>query len=125
MNLNCTLSDTIARLNNARNSDHTVISTITSKKNTAVLQTLLNNRVIQGFTVIDERTTRVHLYPAGGFRKIRTRSTPGRVMHLKARNIPATREHGLQIISTSAGVMTTKEARARGIGGKLVLQVFF
>jgi small subunit ribosomal protein S8 len=124
MNLNCTLSDAIARINNAKNADSTTVSTITSKKTTAILQALSDHRIIKGFVVVNDRITEVQLYPTGGFRKLRICSTPGRVMHLKARNLLPTREHGFQLISTSAGIMTTKEARNRGIGGKLVLQIW-
>ena len=52
-------------------------------------------------------------------------SKPGRRVYVKAADIPTVkRGRGIVIITTSQGVMTGQEARARGLGGELIGEVY-
>src|ERR1043165_2343261 len=52
-------------------------------------------------------------------------STPGRRVYVGAGEIPTVRHgRGIVIITTSQGVMTGQEARARGLGGELIGRVY-
>ncbi len=52
-------------------------------------------------------------------------SKPGRRMYAKRDDIPRVLGgRGIMIVSTSAGVMTGYEARARGLGGELICKVW-
>jgi small subunit ribosomal protein S8 len=52
-------------------------------------------------------------------------SKPGRRLYVNADTIPTVkRGRGIVIISTSSGVMTGKEAKAKRLGGELIGQVY-
>ena len=52
-------------------------------------------------------------------------SKPGRRLYIRANSIrPVLSGSGFAIISTSQGLMTSKEARKKGIGGELVCKVW-
>lgn len=52
-------------------------------------------------------------------------STPGRRRYLSSSEIrPIRNGYGIGIISTSHGVMTTKEAKEKGIGGEYICEVY-
>ncbi len=52
-------------------------------------------------------------------------SKPGRRIYARADEIPTVRTgRGLVIVSTSAGIMTGKEARTKGVGGELICKVY-
>lgn len=53
--------------------------------------------------------------------QIRKISTPGRRIYVKREKIPVIlRGYGLAIISTSQGILTNKEAKAKGVGGEYI-----
>jgi small subunit ribosomal protein S8 len=52
-------------------------------------------------------------------------SRPGRRVYAERKKIPYVRNgFGVAILSTSRGVMTDKKARARGVGGEVVCEVW-
>jgi len=52
-------------------------------------------------------------------------STPGRRLYSSADEIPVVkRGRGIVIVSTSKGVMTGKDAKAKRLGGELICKVF-
>lgn len=57
--------------------------------------------------------------------EIKRLSKPGRRHYVNAREMPQVkRGRGVLIISTSRGLMTGEEARAQGVGGELICQVY-
>jgi small subunit ribosomal protein S8 len=51
-------------------------------------------------------------------------STPGRRMYVNATEIPKVRQgKGIVIVSTSHGVMTGEQAKAKNLGGELICKV--
>lgn len=57
--------------------------------------------------------------------EIKRLSKPGRRAYTNAREIPSVkRGRGVLIISTSKGLMTGEEAKAKGVGGELICQVY-
>lgn len=57
-------------------------------------------------------------------RTIKRVSTPGRRVYRKAGELPRVlSDLGIAIVSTSAGVMTNKEARKRKLGGEILCEV--
>jgi small subunit ribosomal protein S8 len=57
--------------------------------------------------------------------EIKRLSKPGRRAYANAREIPQVRRgRGILIISTSKGLMTGEEAKAQGVGGELICQVY-
>ncbi len=52
-------------------------------------------------------------------------STPGRRLYAKAGKIPTVkRGRGIVVVSTSAGVMTGSQAKAKKLGGELICRVY-
>ncbi|OGY41679.1 MAG: 30S ribosomal protein S8 [Candidatus Buchananbacteria bacterium RBG_13_39_9] len=52
-------------------------------------------------------------------------SKPGQRVYISKNNIPSIlNNYGIAIISTSAGLMTNKEARRKGIGGEILCEVW-
>jgi small subunit ribosomal protein S8 len=57
-----------------------------------------------------------------GMRRV---SRPGQRHYVPAKQVPRVRNGlGIAIISTSQGVMTDKEARAKGVGGEVLCEVW-
>lgn len=58
-------------------------------------------------------------------RSIKRVSTPGRRVYRKAGELPRVlSDIGIAIVSTSAGVMTNKEARKRKLGGEVLCEIY-
>lgn len=58
-------------------------------------------------------------------RSIQRVSTPGRRVYRKATELPRVlSDQGIAIISTSAGMMTNKEARKRKLGGEVICEIY-
>ncbi len=58
-------------------------------------------------------------------RDIKRISKPGRRVYAVKTELPRVlNDLGIAIVSTSAGLMTNKEARKRGLGGEVVCEVF-
>lgn len=52
-------------------------------------------------------------------------SKPGRRVFTPKTGLPRVlNDHGIAVVSTSAGMMTNKEARKRGLGGEIVCEVY-
>ena len=52
-------------------------------------------------------------------------SKPGRRVYATKTELPKVlNDHGIAVVSTSAGLMTNKEARKRGLGGEVVCEVY-
>ena len=52
-------------------------------------------------------------------------SKPGRRVYATKAELPKVlNDHGIAVVSTSAGLMTNKEARKRGLGGEIVCEIY-
>jgi small subunit ribosomal protein S8 len=59
------------------------------------------------------------------FESIRRISKPGRRMYAKSGELPTVRSgNGIAVISTSQGIMTNVEAKARKLGGEIICEIF-
>ncbi len=76
----------------------------------------------QGMLRIEFKSTKGKIKPLNNLKRI---SKPGRRVYIQAEEIkPFLRGLGISVISTSKGVMTDKEAKKKGIGGEVLLQVW-
>ncbi len=56
---------------------------------------------------------------------IKRESKPGHRLYVKAEDMPRVlNDYGVAIVSTSAGLMTNKDARKQGIGGEIICSIF-
>ncbi len=52
-------------------------------------------------------------------------SKPGRRYYVKAKDIPTVKHgRGIVVVSTSKGIMTGQEAKAKSVGGELICKVY-
>jgi small subunit ribosomal protein S8 len=59
------------------------------------------------------------------FESIRRVSKPGRRVYAKSEELPTVRSgNGIAVISTSQGIMTNVEAKARKLGGEIICEIF-
>jgi small subunit ribosomal protein S8 len=125
------IADMLSRIRNAIAAGKTAVNLPHSKIKQAVAELLAENGFLQSVKVVE----------AGGHKQlevaIRTEdsnaaiseisrlSTPGRRLYVRADAIPKVKGgRGLVILSTSRGIMTGDQARAKKIGGELICQVY-
>ncbi len=62
---------------------------------------------------------------AGAITSVRRVSKPGQRVYQKKADLPRVLSgYGLAVVSTSAGLMTNKDARQRGLGGEIICEIF-
>ena len=66
-----------------------------------------------------------YLGKAPSIRSLIRVSTPGRRVYRKAGELPRVlSDQGIAIVSTSAGILTNKEARKRKLGGEVLCEIY-
>jgi small subunit ribosomal protein S8 len=126
------IADFLTCVRNAIRAKHRKVDVSASRVKTELAKVLLRERFINNFKVIEDSkqgVLRIYLKYAGddasvvtGIRRI---STPGRRVYVRKDGIPRVMGGlGTSIVSTSRGLMTDREARAAGLGGELVCQVW-
>ena len=61
----------------------------------------------------------------GALSDVKIISRPSRRMYIKARDVKLVRSgYGLAIVSTSKGIMSSKEAKKLGLGGEMICEVW-
>ena len=108
-----------------------------SKEKEKILETLKKEKYLKNLKTIEKdkkKTIQIRLLyidelPAINF--IKRISKPGRRIYAKPTEFKQVlafgktkRDYGSTIVSTSKGVMTTKEAKKKNIGGELILKVY-
>ena len=123
------IADLLTRLRNGASRRFTRVDAPLSRLKVGVAIVLQREGYLRDFEVIPEsRTLRLHLKygPKGecAFRTIRRVSRPGRRVYAGARALPRPlRGLGLSVVSTPLGVLSDREARARGVGGEVLAVV--
>ena len=126
------VGDFLTCVRNAIRAKHRRVDVRASRLKTEIAKVLLRERFISNYKVIEDRkqgVLRVYLKYSGedesvitGVRRV---STPGRRVYVGKDRIPRVMGGlGTSIVSTSRGLMTEREARAAGLGGELVCQVW-
>jgi len=124
------IADLLTRIRNAQLAKHDKVTVKTSRLRTEILRILKEEGYIEDFVVTDggfavaEVSLRYYKNEAV-IRNISRESKPGRRVYVKHRAIPEVLGGlGLCIVSTSHGVMSGKEARAKKLGGELLCTVY-
>jgi small subunit ribosomal protein S8 len=130
--LNDPISDYLNRIRNALGADHPEVEIPASRLKKEMTRILAEQGYIAGFEVeptrvgesirirlkyTDDREPVIH-----GIRRV---SRPGRRRYVGGGEVPKVQGGmGTAIVSTSTGVMTGHEARAKGVGGEVVAYVW-
>lgn len=125
------LGDMLIRIQNALMAGHQSVVIPHSKMKEAVAQILVDNQYVSEMKVVDSKPQKgleltlryVGKLPAiSGVKRV---SKPGRRLYAGAKQAPETLGgYGVTILTTSKGVMTSKDARKQNVGGEVLCQVW-
>jgi len=129
------IGDMLTRIRNASRVHFKSVDIFFSRINRDIAKVLLDSGYIEGYEIKKGEgdkvwdVLRVHLKYTedkkpvlAGLRRI---SKPGRRVYVHKDEIPKVLNgYGISIITTSKGVMTDREARARNVGGEILCSVW-
>jgi small subunit ribosomal protein S8 len=125
------IADMLARIRNAAQARHRRVDMPISKLKAEIARILKENHFIHDYKLLDDGAhgqLRVYLkyyQEKPVIRNLRRVSKPGLRKYAGARELPRVRGGlGIAIVSTSQGVMTDKEARAKNVGGEVLALVW-
>jgi len=126
------LGDMLTRIRNAQMRQKTKVSTPASKLRQRVLDVLVSEGYIRGYTTVEfeggKSELEIELKYFDGepvIREIQRVSKPGRRVYASVKNIPRIHNGlGVSIVSTPKGVMADHDARDNNVGGEVLCRVF-
>ena len=130
MSMNDPISDMLTRIRNGQSSNKKTVTMPSSSAKKAIAEVLKNEGYIIDFELITENSIDnlvIQLKYHQGLpviEDIQRSSRPGLRVYKNKEDLPQVLGGlGVAIISTSAGVMSDKEAREKGIGGEVICTV--
>lgn len=126
------IADCFARIRNASSASHDSVRMMYSRMKESIVKILKDEGLISDFEVSTEggkKYLTVHLrYEDSGkpmIQKLKRLSKPGQRMYRSApKKLEVRSGLGFQILSTSKGLMTDREAIEKKIGGELVAEIW-
>ena len=127
------IADYLTRIRNAIRAGHKIVEIPASNLKKEITKILFDKGYILSYKFDDDGpqgTIKIALkyHPitnVPAIKGIERVSKPGHRKHVNKDNLPRVLNGlGIAIISTSQGVMTDKEARAKGIGGEVICYVY-
>lgn len=127
------IADLLTRIRNAQGAGHSSMVVPHSKLKLEVVRILKAEGFLEGF--VDERGDgrqgflkiflKYDSFRLGSIRGLTRISSPGRRVYVGRDELPRVRNGlGVAILTTPAGVMTDRQARAAGIGGEVLCHVW-
>ena len=133
MTMSDPIADMLTRIRNANSAKHDTLDVSSSKMKLAIAKILLDEGYIKSYELLDNGNFKdIHItlkYGADKNEKIITGlkriSKPGLRIYASKDELPRVLGGlGIAIVSTSAGVITDKEARKKNIGGEVICYVW-
>lgn len=126
------IADLLTRVRNAIQAKHDVVEIPASKEKTEIARILKEEGFIRDYLVsgegIEKTITIVLKYGPNNERVIsglKRISKPGKRVYAKTNEVPRVLNGlGIAIISTSEGMLTDKQARAKHVGGEVLAYVW-
>lgn len=126
------VAEFLTRIRNAGAAKHEKVDVPASKLREGVATVLKDAGYVKNFKVVKDGKQgmmRVYLaYKTDGthaITSVRRSSRPGRRYYVSSDNIPSVRSgYGMAILSTSSGIMGSKEATAKGLGGEVLCTLY-
>ena len=126
------IADMLTRIRNALAARHAKVDVPGSKLKTEIARILKDEGFILNYKLVDEgaiRTIRLYLkYTSGNvpvISHIERVSTPGCRIYVGKSDVPRVLGGlGINILTTSRGVMTGHEARKTGVGGEVLCRIW-
>jgi small subunit ribosomal protein S8 len=123
-----TIADLLTRIRNALRARKDKVSVPYSKGKEAILENLKKKHFINGFEVTKDGThsnLEIELNVERPDLELNRVSKPGQRIYIKSTEIKKIHGGlGIQIISTSKGVMTGEEAKKMKLGGELICEIY-
>jgi len=128
MNLTDPIADMLTRIRNANSSRHESVLVPKSNVKMAIAKILLEEGYIKDVKE-DDRNIVITLKYVGNKQRVisglKRISKPGLRVYAECENLPKVLNGlGIELVSTSQGVMTDKKAREAGIGGEVMAYVW-
>ena len=131
MNITDPIADMLTRIRNASTSKFKTVDIPASNMKKSIAQILLDEGYIKAFEEIENETQGIRItlkYDEKGKKVIaglKRISKPGLRIYAAKDELPKVLNGlGIAIISTSQGLMTDREARAKGIGGEVLAYIW-
>ncbi|HDM32822.1 MAG TPA: 30S ribosomal protein S8 [Deltaproteobacteria bacterium] len=125
------IADMITRIRNGAQAGHVSVDIPASKMKLAIADILKREGYIKAYKAIDDgkqgivRVTLKYYESKPAISGIKRISKPGRRVYKGVRDIPRVRNGlGINILSTSKGIMTDHKAREMGLGGEILISVW-
>ncbi len=127
------ISDLITRIRNGQMARKKTVDSPLSRAREDLLKVLQSEGYIRGYTIVDGenhgyKVLRIELKYFEGkpvICEIKRISKPGRRVYSSVSDLPLVRNGlGINILSTSKGVMSDVDARKQSIGGEIICSVF-
>ncbi len=125
------IADMLSRIRNAIAVNSPIVEMPHSKIKETVARVLSDNGFMEAVTVSEDSgrknlviTINSEDQPAK-ITEISRLSRPGRRMYVKSGAVPKVKHgRGLVVVSTSSGIMTGAQAKAKNLGGELICEVY-
>ncbi len=127
------IADYLTRIRNAIKAGHKIVEIPASKMKKEITKILFDQGYILSYKFEDKKPQGVikialkynPITKAPAIRELKRVSKPGLRKYAKADELPRVKNGlGIAIVSTSKGLMTDKEARAKNLGGEIICYVF-
>jgi small subunit ribosomal protein S8 len=126
------IADLLTRIRNSYMAFHETLSVPHSRSREAVVKILEEEGYLDSYSVEEGRPFKsisITLKYVGdrepAIKKLRRLSKPGRRVYVRKSEIPMVLGGlGINILSTSKGVLTGKKAQEEGVGGELLCEVY-
>ncbi len=126
------ISDMFTRVRNALRARHSKVEIPSSKLKIEIARILKQEGYVTNYRVAEEdgkRTIKVYLKYGPDSRPVASKidlvSKPGRRVYTSAAKIPSVIGGlGINILTTSKGVMTGRQAREKGVGGEILCNIY-
>lgn len=126
------ISDMFTRVRNALRARHSKVEIPSSKLKIEIARILKQEGYVTNYRVAEEdgkRTIKVYLKYGPDSRPVASKidlvSKPGRRVYTSAAKIPSVIGGlGINILTTSKGVMTGRQARKKGVGGEILCNIY-
>lgn len=126
------IADLLTRIRNANTVLHERVDVPASKIKRSILELMKQEGFIRDFEAIEDGpqgTLRIYLRYGSGKKRVisglKRISRPGLRVYAQKDQVPKVLGGlGVAILSTSTGVLTDKEARAKGVGGEVLCYIW-
>ncbi len=126
------IADMLTRIRNAVSIERPFVDIPLSREKEGIARVLQREGYIWDFEIVDQQPVkilRLNLkYGPNGERiiqEIKRVSKPGCRIYRKSKELPVVLEGmGISVVSTSQGILSNREAQAKGVGGEVLCSVY-